>query len=50
MNQLVWMLVEGMRQSYTTVAHEMTVGEIAHGLLYLELKEAGRPKEAAHER
>lgn len=49
MNPLIWTLVEGMKQPYTVVAHEMTVGEIAHGLLYLELKEAGQPRETEHE-
>lgn len=49
MNHFIWMLVEGMKQPYTVVAHQMSVGEIAHGLLYLELKEAGQPREQTHE-
>ena len=38
-NQLIWTLVDGLKQPYDVVAHRMTLGEIAQGLLYLELQQ-----------
>lgn len=46
-NQLIWTLVDGLGQQFDTVAHRMTIGEIAQGLLYLELREALNPKPEA---
>jgi hypothetical protein len=37
---LIWMLVDGLKQPYDVVAHRMTLGEIAQGLIFLEFREA----------
>lgn len=39
-SQYLWVLVDGLKQPYHVVARQMTVGEIAHGLIFLEFRDA----------